>query len=83
MKTRTKGTFDSWQFLIAEPDLVWASHRPQQLATKRVRLPKDGSNIAEYLNEIRELDKAAFEGILDAVRFVLPYRGLFSRLSRN
>ena len=45
----------------------------EQQATQRIRLARDGSNVAEYLNEIRDRDKAAFDGILDAVRFVLPY----------
>jgi predicted ATPase len=46
---------------------------PQQRATSSVRLARDGSNIAEYLNEMRNLDLDAFNGLLDAVRFVLPY----------
>lgn len=38
-----------------------------------MRLAKDGANLAEYLNDIRDRDLSAFEGILEAVRYVLPY----------
>ena len=46
---------------------------PQQRATSGVRLAKDGANVAEYLSEIRKLDLNAFEGLLESIRFVLPY----------
>jgi predicted ATPase len=72
IKMNTNGPLDRWQFLALSPDRI-GHPVPEQSATQRVRLARDGSNIAQYLNEIRELDRSAFEGILDAVRFVLPY----------
>jgi len=63
---------DSWQFLMLDPAHM-GDPVPQQRAARQTQLARNGANIAEYLNEIRELDKAAFEDILDAVRFVLPY----------
>jgi len=61
-----------WQFLALNPDNMGRPKR-QRRAAKRVRLDRDGSNIAEYLNEILELDPAAFQGIIDAMAYVLPY----------
>ena len=61
-----------WQFLMLNPERM-GQPTPQQLTSNRVTLARDGSNIAEYLNEIRELDANAFAGILEALRFVLPY----------
>jgi predicted ATPase len=46
---------------------------PQQRATGRVRLSRTGANVAEYLNEIRERDRTAFDGIIDSLRYVLPF----------
>ena len=65
-------SFERWQFLTLNPDNM-GQPSPQQRASGSVRLAKDGSNVAEYLNEIRELDLMSFEGILDSLRFVLPY----------
>jgi predicted ATPase len=46
----------------------------QQLtAPELYKLQRDGSNLGQYLWEIRERDLAAFEGILEALRFVLPF----------
>jgi hypothetical protein len=65
-------SFQRWQFLMLNPERM-GQPTPQQLATNRVTLARDGSNVAEYLYEIRSRDLAAFEGILDALRYVLPY----------
>jgi predicted ATPase len=65
-------TFDQIQFLMLSPEKM-GHPLPQQRATKDIRLSKDGSNIAQYLSAIKRLDKRAFENILDAIRFVLPY----------
>ncbi len=64
--------FEGWHFLMLNPERM-GRPTPQQRTTSEVRLAKDGSNIAEYLNEIRTLDLGAFDGLLDAVRCVLPY----------
>ena len=65
-------SFESWQFLMLNPDRM-GQPTPQQRAKSSVRLAKDGSNVAEYLSEIRDLDVSAFDGILDALWYVLPY----------
>ena len=64
--------FERWHFLMLNPERM-GQPAPQERAASGVRLAKDGSNIAEYLNEIRTLDPGAFQGLLDAVRCVLPY----------
>jgi len=38
-----------------------------------VQLNKDGSNIAKYLLNLRKLNPAAFNSVLDALRHLLPY----------
>ena len=46
---------------------------PQHRATSAVKLSRDGSNVAEYLSEIRSESLSAFDGILESLRYVLPY----------
>jgi predicted ATPase len=65
-------SFERWQFLMLNPERM-GQPTPQQRAASGVRLAKDGANVAEYLEEIRKLDLAAFAGLLDALRYVLPY----------
>ncbi len=62
----------TWQFLSLNPS-VMGDPKPQTRTRGRIQLARDGSNIAEYLNEIRKLDAEAFIGIFEALRFVLPY----------
>jgi predicted ATPase len=38
---------------------------------------KDGSNIAQYLLDIRRKDQAAFDGIVETLQYVLPFAGDF------
>jgi predicted ATPase len=61
-----------WQFLALVPQAM-GSPVPQKRTGGFIRLAKDGSNIAEYLLEIRNLDPAAFDGIFETLRHVLPY----------
>ncbi|MEX1028207.1 MAG: AAA family ATPase [Candidatus Paceibacterota bacterium] len=61
-----------WQFLSMNADAM-GNPVPQRRASSRVRLNRDGSNVAAYLNEIRELDLNAFDGILQSLSYVLPY----------
>ncbi len=61
-----------WQFLSMNADTM-GQPVPQRRATNRVRLNRDGSNVAAYLNEIRDLDLDAFDGILQSLSYVLPY----------
>lgn len=63
---------ERWQFLTLNPERM-GQPTPQQRASSSVRLAKDGANIAEYLNDLRQKDLAAFESLLDALRYVLPY----------
>ncbi|HUY31879.1 MAG TPA: AAA family ATPase [Pirellulales bacterium] len=63
---------EAWQFLrLAPPEMgePW----PRTRTGGQIRLAKDGSNIAEYLLDIRERDLAAFTGIIETLRVVLPY----------
>lgn len=90
----------SWQFVhlnhenMGRPRPVGraSSLRNQNL----ILLNPDGSNIAEYLFEIRERDLDAFEGIIEAVQYILPYlqdlqpsfteemnRNIFLRMKEN
>ncbi len=61
-----------WQFLKLNP---WIMGEPQpiQRTGGPIRLRSDGSNIAEYLQHIHQRYPDAFEGILEALAYVLPY----------
>lgn len=61
-----------WQFLSLVPDGMGIP-QPQQRTEGRVRLRRDGANIADYLLEIRTLSPAAFDGIVQTMAYVLPY----------
>ncbi len=65
------GGLGKWQFLLLNPQTMGEPF-PQTRAGS-VRLAKDGRNVAEYLNWIRKQDISAFEGIVEAVQYVLPY----------
>ena len=62
----------SWQFLSFDPGRMGMPMR-QTMAALHCMLHRDGSNLGQYLWEIRQQDLAAFEGILEALRFVLPF----------
>jgi predicted ATPase len=64
--------FERWQFLMLNPERM-GHPAPQSRASSTVSLARDGANLAEYLNDIRNRDLSAFEGILEALRYVLPY----------
>src|ERR1700686_3915443 len=61
-----------WQFLYLDPKGMGEPTR-QYRTTGSVNLNHDGSNVAEYLMDIRKLDKSAFDGIVETLRYVLPY----------
>ena len=65
-------TLERWQFLMLNPERM-GQPTPQQRATNRVPLARDGANLAEYLNEIRSQSPDAFAGLLESLRYVLPY----------
>lgn len=63
-----------WQFVSLIPQEM-GSLNPQKLTGGSIRLAKDGSNIAEYLLNIRDIDPNAFDGIMETLQYVLPYAG--------
>jgi predicted ATPase len=46
---------------------------PQKRSYGTIKLDKTGSNIAEYLQSIRDIDVPAFNGIVETLRVALPY----------
>ena len=61
-----------WQFLTMSPDRMGLPV-PQQRTGGGVKLAKDGSNIADYLLDLRCQDQNAFDGIVETMASVLPY----------
>jgi predicted ATPase len=61
-----------WQFLSLDPQVI-AEPRFVGRRTFSFKLNKDGSNIGDYLQEIFDEDESIFNGIVDTVRYVLPY----------
>jgi predicted ATPase len=61
-----------WQFLLLAPERMGLPI-PQQRTGGGVRLAKDGSNIADFLLDIRRQDPAALDGIVETMAHVLPY----------
>ena len=61
-----------WQFIMLAPERM-GSPVPQQRTAGGVRLTKDGSNIADFLLDIRRQDQNAFDGIVETLAYVLPY----------
>ncbi|MBM4345264.1 MAG: AAA family ATPase [Deltaproteobacteria bacterium] len=72
-----------WQFLSMHADAMGHPTPAHQLPT-RVRLRRDGLNIAEFLRDIYGLDQNAFDGIVDVMGYVLPYaKALATRVSAD
>lgn len=67
-----KEYIQAWQFLTLSPQAM-GSPVPQTRTRGRIQLVKDGANIAEYLLDIRNRDLAAFEGIVETLKHILPY----------
>lgn len=61
-----------WQFLSLQPERMGLPV-PQRRTPGRVRLARDGSNIADFLLDIQRRDPSALEGIVQAIGYVLPY----------
>ena len=69
-----QGIVSGWQFLYLDPKgMGEPSH--QYRTSGSVELLQDGSNIAEYLMDIRTHDDSAFQGIVETLKYVLPYAG--------
>jgi predicted ATPase len=67
--------FDGWQFLNMEPQGMGEPTSMTQSAG-RVRLARDGRNLAEYVRDLRgdeEYGIDAFAGLLEALQVILPY----------
>lgn len=62
----------AWQFLTLSPERMGLPV-PQQRTKGAVRLANDGSNVADFLLDLRRLDANAFNGIVETMAFVLPY----------
>ncbi|WP_341908555.1 AAA family ATPase [Polaromonas sp. YR568] len=63
---------ESWQFLTLSPERM-GYPLPQKRTGGRARLARDGSNIAEFLLDLRERDVRVLEGIIRTMTYVLPY----------
>lgn len=61
----------AWQFLGFDPVAMGEFSAPYR--TKPVELTEDGDNIAEYLLEIKNSNQSAFEGIVETLKYILPY----------
>lgn len=61
-----------WQFLTLSPERMGLPV-PQQRTGGGVRLARDGSNIADFLLDLRRLDQNAVDGIVETMAYVLPY----------
>ena len=62
-----------WQFLSLLPDPMGRPAVKRMASNGTMVLNRDGSNLAQYLLNIRTKDTAAFDGIVEAMRFVLDY----------
>ena len=62
----------AWQFLTMSPERMGLPV-PQQRTKGSVRLSRDGSNIADFLLDLRRQNPNAFDGIVETMSYVLPY----------
>src|SRR6266852_932958 len=60
-----------WQFAFLDP--VAMSEPVLRCSSAQTQLTEDGANIADYLFDIRKRDQSAFDGIVDTLKYVLPY----------
>lgn len=61
-----------WQFLTLSPEHM-GMPVSQQRTGGGVRLARNGSNIADFLLDLRRQDQNAFDGIVETMSYVLPY----------
>jgi predicted ATPase len=61
-----------WQFLTLSPERMGLPV-PQQRTQGEVRLASDGSNVADFLLDLRRQSPNAFDGIVETMAYVLPY----------
>ncbi len=65
-------SISEWQFISLIPQQM-GGPVPQKRTGGDIQLEKNGSNIAEYLLDIRNKDPRAFQGIIETLHYVLPY----------
>lgn len=69
---KLKSFVSDWQFLRLDPHLM-TEPVPQKRSSGAIKLNHTGSNIAEYLQSIRDQDLQAFNGIIEVIKGVLPF----------
>jgi predicted ATPase len=69
---KLKSFVKDWQFLKLNPYLM-TEPLQQKRSSGTIKLAKTGSNIAEYIQSIRDIDVRTFNGIVETLRVVLPY----------
>lgn len=70
--TLLAGEVLAWQFLTLSPERMGLPV-PQQRTKGAVRLASDGSNVADFLLDLRRQSPNAFDGIVETMAYVLPY----------
>ncbi len=68
---KLKSFVKDWQFLKLNPYLM-TEPVPQKRAYGTIKLDKTGTNIAEYLQSIRDLDIQVFNGIIEHLESFYP-----------
>ena len=66
------GFVERWQFMLLNPD-VMGKPRAKRRTGGRLALAPDGGNLAEVLLDLAERSPGAFNGVVEAMGFVLPY----------
>lgn len=62
-----------WQFLYLDPGAMGQPAPEYRTIRGKSELLEDGANIAEYLQEIKDIDQPAFQGLVETIQYVLPY----------
>ena len=63
----------SWQSFSLQPEQMGMPRPQSRFVSGHITLARDGSNIAEYLLNLRDRSPSTLEKIIDAMAFVLPY----------
>ena len=69
--------FDRWQFLDMVPHLMGEKVLRKAAAARVIELSRDGSNLSEYLLELFNRSRDAFDGLVEAMQVVIPYAAGF------
>lgn len=87
IRTDILNNISRWQFVNLNPYLM-GEPQPRKRTGKQIQFHKDGSNIAEYLLSIYQINQSVFQGIVETLQYILPYvrdlqTPLTSELERN